>query len=57
MRRAGVEFVSGVILHDETIRQQERSSGEPFGALRAIGIIPVKVDNGAKQLALHADGS
>jgi len=47
------EFVSGVILYDETIRQQG-SGGTPFPALLASkGVIPgIKVDNGAKPLAL-----
>ena len=48
------EFISGVILHDETIRQQ-RQDGVPF--LKIItdsGIIPgIKVDAGAKELAGH----
>lgn len=46
------EFISGVILYDETIRQQ-RQDGVPF--LKIItdsGIIPgIKVDAGAKELA------
>jgi fructose-bisphosphate aldolase, class I len=47
------EFVSGVILFDETIRQQA-ADGTPFPALLAgKGIIPgIKVDKGAKPLAL-----
>jgi fructose-bisphosphate aldolase class I len=47
------EFLSGVIMHDETIRQQT-SSGEPFPALcDRLGILAgIKVDNGAKRLAL-----
>ena len=47
------EFISGVILYDETIRQ--RSSDEtPFAELlSARGIVPgIKVDKGAKPLAL-----
>jgi fructose-bisphosphate aldolase class I len=50
------EFVSGVILFDETIRQSA-SDGTPFPELLAAkGVIPgIKVDNGAKPLAL-ADG-
>ena len=49
-------FISGVILFDETIRQQT-VDGTPFPALLAgHGIIPgIKVDRGAKPLAL-ADG-
>src|SRR5207302_797942 len=47
------EFISGVILFDETIRQSA-SDGTPFPKLLASkGIIPgIKVDNGAKPLAL-----
>jgi len=50
----GVEdYISGVILYDETIRQQA-SDGTPFPELLASkGIIPgIKVDLGAKPLAL-----
>jgi fructose-bisphosphate aldolase, class I len=47
------EFISGVILYDETIRQSS-ADGTPFPKLLASkGIIPgIKVDNGAKPLAL-----
>src|SRR5216110_2798988 len=47
------EFISGVILYDETIRQSA-SDGTPFPQLLASkGIIPgIKVDLGAKALAL-----
>jgi fructose-bisphosphate aldolase class I len=50
------EFISGVILFDETIRQQALD-GTPFPQLlESKGIIPgIKVDQGAKPLAL-ADG-
>jgi fructose-bisphosphate aldolase, class I len=50
------EFISGVILYDETIRQST-SDGTPFPKLlESKGIIPgIKVDTGAKPLAL-ADG-
>jgi fructose-bisphosphate aldolase class I len=51
---AGVEdYISGVILFDETIRQST-SDGTPFPELLASkGIIPgIKVDEGAKPLAL-----
>src|SRR5437763_7704895 len=50
------EFISGVILFDETIRQTA-ADGTPFPELLASkGIIPgIKVDRGAKPLAL-ADG-
>jgi fructose-bisphosphate aldolase class I len=51
------EFISGVILFDETIRQST-SDGVPFPkALAEKGIIPgIKVDKGAKPLALAAEG-
>jgi fructose-bisphosphate aldolase class I len=47
------EFIGGVILYDETIRQQA-SDGTPFPKLlESNGIIPgIKVDTGAKPLAL-----
>jgi fructose-bisphosphate aldolase class I len=50
------EFISGVILFDETIRQSS-SDGTPFPRLlESKGVIPgIKVDKGAKPLAL-ADG-
>jgi fructose-bisphosphate aldolase class I len=51
---AGVEeYISGVILFDETIRQSSQD-GTPFAELLAAkGIIPgIKVDKGAKPLAL-----
>jgi fructose-bisphosphate aldolase class I len=46
------EFISGVILYDETIRQSS-ADGTPFAKLLADrGIIPgIKVDKGAKDLA------
>jgi fructose-bisphosphate aldolase class I len=46
------EFISGVILYDETIRQSD-SDGTPFPKLlESKGIIPgIKVDLGAKDLA------
>ncbi len=48
------EFISGIILFDETIRQKG-DDGQPFAEiLKAKGIIPgIKVDAGAKDLALH----
>jgi len=48
------EFISGVILFDETLRQSA-SDGTPFAeALTKRGIIPgIKVDAGAKDLANH----
>jgi fructose-bisphosphate aldolase class I len=47
--------ISGVILYDETIRQQKKD-GTPFlKVLADAGIIPgIKVDTGAKDLAAHA---
>ncbi|MBI4088258.1 fructose-bisphosphate aldolase class I [Candidatus Kaiserbacteria bacterium] len=48
------QYVSGIILYDETIRQ-ESDSGERFAdILTRKGILPgIKVDGGAKSLALH----
>ena len=48
------EFISGVILYDETIRQS-RKDGTPFvKVIIDAGIIPgIKVDAGAKDLAGH----
>ena len=48
------DFISGVILYDETIRQST-SEGTPFlDYLDEVGILPgIKVDTGAKSLALH----
>ena len=48
------ECISGVILYDETIRQQKKD-GTPFlKVLADAGIIPgIKVDTGAKDLAGH----
>jgi fructose-bisphosphate aldolase class I len=48
------ESISGVILYDETIRQQKQD-GTPFlKILAGTGIIPgIKVDTGAKDLAAH----
>jgi fructose-bisphosphate aldolase, class I len=50
------EYIGGVILYDETIRQKT-SDGTPFPNLLASkGVIPgIKVDTGAKPLA-HAEG-
>jgi fructose-bisphosphate aldolase class I len=47
------EYISGVILFDETIRQSS-ADGTPFPELlQSKGVIPgIKVDNGAKPLAL-----
>ena len=49
------DFVSGVILFDETLRQKTRD-GTPFAEyMRKVGIIPgIKVDGGAQDMALHA---
>src|SRR5450631_1795859 len=48
------ECISGAILYDETIRQQDKD-GTPFAKVLAdAGIIPgIKVDEGAKELAGH----
>ena len=48
------ESISGVILFDETIRQQKKD-GTPFlKVITAAGIIPgIKVDAGAKEMAGH----
>ena len=50
------DCINGAILYDETIRQR-KTDGTPFAkALSAMGIIPgIKVDAGAKALALHPD--
>src|SRR6266702_5053156 len=46
------EFISGVILFDETIRQKTRDGRTFVKALEDQGIIPgIKVDNGAKAMA------
>ena len=49
------ECISGAILHDETIRQS-RADGTPFvQVLHDAGmLVGIKVDTGAKELALHA---
>jgi fructose-bisphosphate aldolase class I len=46
------EFISGVIMHDETIRQKS-STGRPLAqVLASQGVLPgIKVDTGAKPLA------
>ena len=48
------ECISGMILYDETIRQQKKD-GTPFvKVITAAGIIPgIKVDTGAKDMAGH----
>jgi len=50
------EFISGVILFDETIRQSKKD-GTPFiKVITDAGIIPgIKVDTGAKKLAGHPE--
>src|SRR3712207_4902049 len=50
------DYISGVILFDETIRQSS-ADGTPFPTvLESNGIIPgIKVDKGAKPLALSPD--
>src|SRR5690348_953357 len=50
------EYISGVILFDETIRQSS-ADGTPFPKLlESKGVIPgIKVDKGAKPLALAKD--
>src|SRR5918999_2869581 len=50
------EFISGVILYDETIRQSS-ADGTPFAELLAErGIVPgIKVDKGAKPLAFSPE--
>src|SRR5437762_13645263 len=46
------EFISGVILFDETIRQKTREGRSFVEALEEQGIIPgIKVDKGAKAMA------
>jgi fructose-bisphosphate aldolase class I len=48
------EFVSGVILFDETLRQKTRDGTPMPEYLRKNGIIPgIKVDAGAHDMALH----
>ena len=50
------EYISGVILFDETLRQSTIADGTAFPQhLIELGIIPgIKVDKGAKELALHS---
>jgi len=51
------EFISGVIMFDETLRQKTLIDNIPFPEFfKSKGIIPgIKVDLGAKQLALHSN--
>lgn len=50
------EYISGVILYDETLRQKNED-GTPFAdVLSKKGILPgIKVDAGAKEMALHPE--
>jgi fructose-bisphosphate aldolase, class I len=46
------EFISGVIMHDETIRQKSSSGTRLAEVLASEGVLPgIKVDSGAKPLA------
>ncbi len=46
------EFISGVILHEETMRQNSSEGTPLMDLLKQRGVIPgIKVDNGAKPLA------
>jgi fructose-bisphosphate aldolase class 1 len=49
------EFISGVIMFDETLRQSTLNEGVPFSKLLTEkGVLPgIKVDSGAKPLAGH----
>lgn len=48
------QYVSGVILHDETIRQKSDSGENLAAVLEKRGILPgIKVDGGLDDLALH----
>jgi fructose-bisphosphate aldolase class I len=48
------ECISGVILYDETIRQQKKDGTSLLKVIADAGIIPgIKVDTGAKDLAAH----
>ena len=49
------EYVGGVILYDETIRQAARRRDAVPGAPRGKGVVPgIKVDTGAQELAGHS---
>ena len=49
------DYVSGVILFDETLRQKTKDGQNFADYLKANGIIPgIKVDAGAHDMALHA---
>jgi fructose-bisphosphate aldolase class I len=48
------EFISGVILYDETIRQSRKDGASFLKVIADAGIIPgIKVDKGAKPMAGH----
>ena len=48
------EFISGVILYDETIRQSRKDGTTFVKVITDAGIIPgIKVDTGAKDMAAH----
>ena len=51
------EYISGVILFDETLRQSTIADGTAFPQyLKNLDVIPgIKVDKGAKELASHSD--
>lgn len=50
------DYVSGVILYDETIRQSGRDGTSLVDIIKAAGAVPgIKVDTGAKKLALQPD--
>jgi fructose-bisphosphate aldolase class I len=50
------EFISGVILFDETIRQQKNDKTSFVKVITDAGIIPgIKLDTGAKKMAGHPD--
>jgi fructose-bisphosphate aldolase, class I len=55
---AMTNYVSGVILYDETIRQNAKDGTSLVDIMRAAGSIPgIKVDSGAKPLAGPASGT
>ena len=48
------EYISGVILYDETIRQKKKDGTSFIKVINDVGIIPgIKVDIGAKDMAGH----
>jgi fructose-bisphosphate aldolase class I len=50
------EFISGIILYDETIRQSGKDGTPLVKVITDAGIIPgIKVDTGAKDMAGHPD--